>query len=116
MSEKEGYIGPGPEIGYSIDPSSLIESSALITLINSGAADSKKTHTFREGTSQFEVKSEKVVYIFYNYDETKFDGGDFKIITSGGRLFRENLNLPDGFTIYFKTIEENIIIEIEEWK
>ena len=111
------FIGPGG-LGE-ISVSNITEASAkgppLGTIINTGASGSKNNHEFQEKTKIFQIKTEKVVDILYNFNETDFDNNILFTITSGGAKKETGLYLDAGVTIYFKVNMPNVDVEIEEW-
>ena len=93
----------------------IIIKDPLLTAKEVAAKDTKQSHVFRNGTKRLSVMSgEKLTTILYNWNETDFDAGKFHSIDEGGLYEVIGTDLQNK-TLFFKTLDNNVIVEIEEW-
>lgn len=93
-----------------------VVSTPQITVVEATNNGDKYSHTFSTGARRFTLMHsvEKCAVISYNWNETDFDNDIFATIDDGAEYGLRDVNL-DGRTIYFKTDQDSIKVEIEEW-
>lgn len=108
---------PGKQIIGDTDKllEAIVVKDPLLTTVAISTAGDKKSHTFRDGTKRLIITTgEKNGGISYNWDESKYDGGDTHHVDEGSYYEIVGTDLVNK-TLYFTSDTDNIIIEIEEW-